>query len=95
MHRADIGQLDPRRVYWVPAVVAPCRNWPGAPGCHRGARFMVDRETLRASRDAFGAFDSELRCLEWIMRHRIELNRTVPGARVRAVPLDRWLLGLE
>ena len=95
MHRADIGRLDPARIYWVPAVVAPCRNWPGAPGCRRGARFMVDRATLRPSRDQFDAFDSELRCLEWIMRHRAELNRTVPGAKVRAVPLDRWLLGLD
>jgi hypothetical protein len=56
---------------------------------------MVNSETLRASRDEFSTFDSELSCLHWIMRNRAQLNRTLPGARIRAVPLDRWLLGLE
>jgi hypothetical protein len=56
---------------------------------------MVDRRTFRASRDQFSAFGSQLSCLRWIMRNRSLLNRTLPGARVRAVPLDRWLLGLE
>jgi hypothetical protein len=95
MNRREVDRLDPTRTYWVPAVVSPQREWSGAPGCHRGARFMVDPETLRASRYEFGAFDSELSCLQWIMRHRSNLNRTLPGVRVRAVPLDRWLLGLE
>ncbi len=95
MRRKDVDRLDPRLTYWVPAVVAPARNWPGAPGCRRGARFMVDLETLRPSRDEFGTFENEWSCLKWIMLHRAELNRNLPGVRVRAVPLDRWLLGLE
>lgn len=95
MHRCQIERLDPRRTYWVPTVVAPHRDWEAAPGCRGGARFLVDRTTLKASRDQFAAFSSQLSCLRWIMRHRAELNRSLPGARVRAVQLDRWLLGLE
>ncbi len=95
MHRREVDRLESSRTYWIPAVVSPQRDWAGAPGCRRGARYMVNLETLRASRDEFGTFDSELSCLHWIMRHRAQLNRTLPGARVRAVPLDRWLLGLE
>jgi hypothetical protein len=56
---------------------------------------VVDIETMHASRDAFDPFESRARCLDWIMRHRSELNRELPGATVRAVMLDRWLLGLE
>jgi hypothetical protein len=56
---------------------------------------MIDRRTLRASRNEFAAFGSQLSCLRWIMRNRAQLNRTLPGARIRAVPLSRWLLGLE
>jgi hypothetical protein len=95
MHRCDVERLDPRRAYWVPAVVAPMRDWPAAPGCRIGARFMVDRRTLRPSREEFVAFGSQLSCLRWIMRNRSQLNRQLPGARIRAVPLSRWLLGLE
>lgn len=95
MRRNEVDRLDPTRAYWVPAVVSPSRDWAGAPGCRRGARFIVDSASLRATRDAFETFDSELNCLEWIMRRRIELNETLPGGRVRAVRLDRWLLGLE
>lgn len=95
MHRQDVDRLDSRRTYWVPSVVAPCRDWAGAPGCRGGARFLVNRRTLRPTRDDIAAFDSQLSCLKWIMRNRAALNRTLPGARVRAVPLDRWLLGLE
>jgi hypothetical protein len=95
MHRSEIHQLDPRRQYWVPAVVAPHRDWAAAPGCRRGARFMIDSRTLRASREEFEAFDSQLGCLTWIMQNRIQLNRALPHARVKAVALDRWLLGLE
>jgi hypothetical protein len=95
MHRREIGRLDPTRTYWVPAVVSPQRDWLGFRGCRRGARFMVEGRTLRASREEFEAFDSQLTCLRWIMRNRTQLNRTLPGACVRAVPLDRWLLGLE
>ena len=95
MHRRDIDRLDPSRAYWVPAVVSPQRDWTAAPGCRRGARFMVDSATLRASRDRFDTFDSQLSCLEWILHHRAELNANLPGAPIRAVRLDRWLLGLE
>ena len=95
MHGRELDGLDSSRTYWVPAVVSPERNWRGAPGCRRGSRFMVNRETLCASRDEFSPFDSQLSCLQWIMRHRDHLNRTLPGAKVRAVMLDRWLLGLD
>ena len=95
MHRRDVDGLDPHRTYWIPVVVSPERDWAGAPGCRRGARYMVDVETLHVSRDAFDAFDSRAGCLQWILQHRGELNSTLPGAAVRAVRLDRWLLGLE
>jgi hypothetical protein len=95
MRSSEIGGLDSRRQYWVPAVVAPQRNWAGAPGCRRGARFLVEGRTFRPSRDEFEAFDSQQSCLRWIMRNRMQLNRTLVGAAIRAVPLDRWLLGLD
>ena len=95
MRRREVDRLDPARTYWVPAVVAPRRDWAGAPGCRRGARFLIDRNTLRPSRDEFETFDSELACLGWILRHRTQLNRILAGVRIRAVPLDRWLLGLD
>ncbi len=56
---------------------------------------MVNRDTLRPSRDEFETFDSELGCLQWIMRNRADLNQTLPGASIRPVRLDRWLLGLD
>lgn len=95
MNRCEVNRLEPGRTWWVPAVVSPERDWAGAPGCRRGARYMVDKRTLRASRDEFEPFESELNCLQWIMRHRSHLNRTLPGVRIRAVRLDRWLLGLD
>ena len=95
MHRCDVERLDSRRTYWVPAVAAPHRDWAAVPGCRGGARFLVDRRTLKPSSDQFTAFGSQLSCLRWIMRNRSQLNRTLPGARIRAVPLDRWLLGLD
>ena len=95
MRRSEIDRLDPTRTYWVPAVVSPERDWAGAPGCRRGARFMVDRRTFRPSRDEFETFDSRANCLGWIMSHRARLERALPGATIRAVPLDRWLLGLD
>ena len=95
MRRSEVDGLDPSRQYWVAAVVAPRRDWSGAPGCRRGGRFLVDRRTFRPTRDEFDPFDSELSCLGWIMRHRAELNRSLAGVRIRAVPLDRWLLGLD
>jgi hypothetical protein len=95
MRRADVERLDATRTYWVPSVVAPCRDWAGAPGCRTGARFLVDRHSLCANRDHFAAFDTRLSCLRWILRHRSQLNRTLPDAPIRAVALDRWLLGME
>ena len=95
MRCRDVDRLNPARTYWIPAVVAPQRDWPAAPGCRRGARFIVERHSLRPSRDQFAAFGSQLSCLRWIMRHRLELNQKLPGARIRAVALDRWLLGLD
>jgi hypothetical protein len=95
MRRSEVDGLDPGRQHWVPAVVAPRRDWAAAPGCRRGARFLVDGRTFRPSRDEFEPFDSEFACLGWIMRHRAQLNRALAGATIRAVPLDRWLLGLD
>ncbi len=95
MRRSDVDLLDSRRTYWVPSVVAPERDWAGAPGCRRGARFLVEGRTFHPSRDEFETFDSQLSCLSWIMLNRIELTRTLPGGKVRPVPLNRWLLGLD
>ncbi|HEX8469332.1 MAG TPA: hypothetical protein VF620_16170 [Allosphingosinicella sp.] len=95
MQRSEIEGLESGRTYWVPAVVSPMRNWSGAPGCRKGARFLVDGRTFRPTRDEFETFDSEFACLGWIMRHRSRLNRTLCGVTISAVPLDRWLLGLD
>jgi hypothetical protein len=95
MQRCEVDSLDSTRTYWVPALVSPERDWAASPGCRRGARFLVHPHTLRPSRDEFETFDSELDCLSWIMRHRAELNRNLGGVRLRPVPLDLWLLGLE
>jgi len=95
MLRRDVEGLDPTRAWWVAAIVSPERDWPGAPGCRRGARFMVEGRTFHASRDEFEAFASRGACLEWVLGHRDALNRALPGVTVRAVRLDRWLLGLD
>lgn len=95
MRRSDVDSLDRLRGHWVPVVVSPQRDWPGAPGCRKGARFMVDCATLRTTRDDFETFETRLQCLDWIIGHRADLNRALPGAPVRAVALDRWLLGLD
>ncbi|MBX9460535.1 MAG: hypothetical protein KL785_04930 [Brevundimonas sp.] len=95
MHLSEVDGLDARTTWWIPAVVSPERDWAAVPGCRRGSRYVVNRETLRASRDEFDPFDSRLSCLQWILHHRPALNRALPGATVRAVRLDRWLLGLD
>ena len=95
MRLCDVDHLDPTRAYWIPAVVSPMRDWGHMPGAHRGSRFIVNSRTFEPSRDEFDTFDSELSCLEWIMRHRPQLNRNFPGAEVKAVRLDLWLLGLS
>ena len=94
MRRSEVDGLDHKRTHWAAAVVAPARDWPGAPGCRRGARFLVSRETRRAGRDEFGTFESRGECLRWIMEHRAELARNAPGAEVVPVDLARWMLGL-
>jgi hypothetical protein len=90
-----LNGLDPARTWWVAAVVAPARDWAGAPGCRKGARFVVSRQTLRPGHDAFTAFDSRGECLRWILAHRAELERKAPGAAVVPADLARWMLGLE
>lgn len=95
MHRLEVDGLDARNIYWIPVVVSPRRDWAGSPGCRRGARFVVDCDTFHAGRDEFTTFDSQGSCLTWIMRHRRELNQSLPGANIRAARLDQWLLGLE
>ena len=87
-------ELDPTRPHWVPAVVAPRRDWAGRPGCRRGARFLIGARDLRPGDGDFAHFDSRAECLRWIMTHRDALARTAPGARVEAVDLARWMLGL-
>ena len=86
MHLWDLDRLDRRRTWWVPAV-APAPEGRGRPD------LVVAPGSLRAGRDEFATFDSELACLRWILRHRARLNRTLPGARIRAIPLERWLSG--
>ncbi len=95
MNHAHVETLDASKTWWVPSVTAPARNWPGAPGCRRGARFLIDQASLRPARNNYPCFANRALCLEWIMAHRAHLSRTLPGVRIRAVPLARWLLGLE
>ena len=95
MHHSDVESLDATRVYWVPAVRAPTRDWTGAPGCRLGARFLIDERSCRPARGNYPLFDSRGECLQWIMAHRHELARTAPGAAIKAVPLAQWLLGLD
>ena len=87
--------LDPTRPHWVPAVVAPIRDWHGRPGCRRGARFLISELELRPAYSDFPAFDSRADCLRWIMAHRMELVRNAPEAPVVPVDLARWMLGLD
>lgn len=94
MGRALEG-LDSRRSYWAPAVIAPERDWSAMPGCRRGARSLVHEFSCRPSRDSFACFESRAECLQWIMAHRADLTRSLPGAQVRPVNLARWMLGLD
>jgi hypothetical protein len=87
-------QLDSKRPYWVPSVVAPYRDWSGMPGCRRGARFLIDKDHVRPSRSDYPTFETRAECLRWIMQHRVELGRNAPGAEVVPVELARWMLGL-
>lgn len=87
-------ELDPTRPHWVPAVVAPTRDWRGMPGCRRGSRFLISERELRPAFSDFPAFDSRAECLRWIMAHRAELARNAPDTPVAPVDLARWMLGL-
>ena len=95
MRRDEVDGLDATHTYWVAAVVSPHRDWAGAPGCRKGARYLVDDVNFHASRERFATFDSEFGCLGWIAHNRAQLTRALPGAAIRCVPLDRWLLGLD
>lgn len=86
--------LDPTRCHWVPAVVAPQRDWTGMPGCRRGARFLIHGRDLRPARSDYPVFDSRSECLRWIMENRVQLNRNAPDAPIVPVDLARWMLGL-
>ena len=94
MHHKLVETLDASKTWWVPSVCAPARDWPGAPGCRRGARFLIDEASFRPARDNYACFPSRGSCLEWIMAHRAELTRTAPDAAVAPVSLAKWLLGL-
>jgi hypothetical protein len=95
MHGDGLAGIDLTQAYWVPAVVAPMRDWVAVPGCRRGARFVLDPETGRPGRAPAGRFGCRGECLQWIMAHRQELREGLPGAEVRPVNLARWLLGLD
>ena len=73
MHHADVETLDASVTWWVPSVTAPRRDWPGAPGCRRGARFLIDEASFRPARDNYPCFETRTACLEWIMAHRADL----------------------
>lgn len=92
---SDLAALRPGTAYWVPAVTAPVRDWIGAPGCRRGARFLVDATTLRPAHGHFPAFESRAECLRWIMEHRLAIYGQAPAATITAAPLDAWILGTD
>jgi hypothetical protein len=89
-----MAMLDATRPHWVPAVVAPRRDWEAAPGCRKGARYLISADRLRPGRDDFPMFDSRAECLRWIMANRASLARNAPDAIVRPVDLAHWMLGL-
>jgi hypothetical protein len=86
--------LDPTRTHWVPAVVAPKRDWEGMPGCRRGARFLISEHALRPARTGYPAFATRAECLRWIMAHRARITHNAPQATVMPVSLAEWMLGL-
>lgn len=94
MNRNEVDGLDPRRPHWAAAVEAPVRDWAPAPGCRAHARFLVDAG-FGPSLTRFERFDSRAACLGWIMAHRSELERHLPGAKIHPVELASWLLGLS
>ena len=86
--------FDATRAHWVPAVVAPRRDWEAAPGCRKGARYLISAAELRPARADFPRFDSRAECLRWIMANRARLTRNAPDAAIRPVDLAQWMLGL-
>lgn len=92
---SNLATLVPGTAYWVPAVVAPMRDWAGAPGCRRGARFLIDPMTLRPGHERFPAFESRSECLRWIMANRLEIAEQAPAATIIAARLDAWILGMD
>ncbi len=94
MRMTDVETLDSARTWWVPAVRAPMRDWAGAPGCRRGARFLIDEVSLRPAHDNYPCFATREACLRWIATNGGALARTAPGAEVAPADLARWLLGL-
>lgn len=95
MRWRDVHQLDPRHIYWAPMVVAPHRDWAGAPGCRRGARYLLDADDCHPTRENVALFAERKECLEWMMSHRLAIRTAAPEAEVRVVNLAKWMLGLE
>ncbi len=91
---SDLAVLRPGTAYWVPATSAPVRNWAGAPGCRRGARFLIG-VSFHPSRERFPAFESRAECLRWIMEHRLAISGYAPDAVITAARLDAWMLGID
>jgi hypothetical protein len=92
---SDLAVLRPSATYWVPAVEAPMRDWTGAPGCRRGARFLIVADSLRPGHSGFPAFDTRADCLRWIMAHQRAIAENAPAAHVHAARLDAWMLGVD
>jgi hypothetical protein len=92
---STLSALQPGTAYWVPAVVAPTRDWAGAPGCRRGARFLIDATSFRPGHESFPAFRARADCLRWIMAHRLAIAEQAPAAAVTAARLDAWILGMD
>jgi hypothetical protein len=86
--------LDPTRPHWVPAVIAPERDWSGAPGCRRGARFLIGGDACQPGCADVPTFATRAECLRWIMAHRSALAQGAPHAVVFPADLAKWLLGL-
>ena len=87
--------LDPRRTWWVPAVVAPGRGWAGVPGSHKGSRYLARRDDVLPDARQLSGVRKPRRVPRMgdAASRRIALG--APGAVVRPVDLSRWLLGLD
>ena len=92
---SDLLTLRPDTAYWVPAVTSPVRGWVAALASRRGSRFLIDAETKRPALRNFPAFASRAECLRWIMANRAEMEAQAPNARIAAVRLAEWMLGMD